>query len=159
MSDGYGFSQRFAVEHRMADALFVHAGDAGGAVSFSDVLHTEPATVGGLTYTLALCAGDGCRFAATPSTGYRFAGWYADEACTQQVSASREYRYVPASHTARLFARFERDATPLDAEGTANCYIAPGNGGTDTLGDRFGARRRAPLRGIRRGAHLFRDGT
>lgn len=125
VSDGYGFSQRFAVEHRMADALFVHAGDAGGAVSFSDVLHTEPATVGGLTYTLALCAGDGCRLAATPSTGYRFAGWYADEACTQQVSASSEYRYVPASHTARLFARFERDATPLDAEGTANCYIAP----------------------------------
>lgn len=30
VSDGYGFSQRFAVEHRMADALFVHAGDAGG---------------------------------------------------------------------------------------------------------------------------------
>ena len=71
VSDGYGFSQRFAVEHRMADALFVHAGDAGGAVSFSDVLHTEPTTVGGLTYTLALCAGDGCRLAATPSTGYR----------------------------------------------------------------------------------------
>lgn len=125
VSDGYGFSQRFAVEHRMADALFVHAGDAGGAVSFSDVLHTEPTTVGGLTYTLALCAGDGCRLAAAPSTGYRFAGWYADEACTQQVSASSEYRYVPASHTARLFARFERDAAPLDAEGTANCYIAP----------------------------------
>lgn len=62
---------------------------------------------------------------ATAVAGYKFTGWYSDPAFTKRLSSAAEYHYVPTTHRGSIFARFQIDGhTPLDGNGTANCYIA-----------------------------------
>lgn len=48
--------------------------------------------------------GDSCTFTASVSSGYRFSGWYSDQACTQLVSSNTSYSKTINSDTT-LYAK------------------------------------------------------
>lgn len=126
--DELGFCQTFEFAHKYANSVRAYTdrtGNGKGDVTAAGVLYSEKisATKNDL---LALCDGDGCVLTATPSVGYRFEGWYSDPSYTKLLTTNAAYAYKPASCAASLFPKFVLPGgTPLDANGTANCYIAP----------------------------------
>lgn len=74
---------------------------------------------------MALCYEQGCSLTARAGAGYVFEGWYSDSGYTQRLSTSATYAFRPQKARTELYARFKSTATPLDGNGTANCYIAP----------------------------------
>ncbi len=131
VSDEYGFSQTFSLSHRYANAVFPYARSSAvangkGSISVEGALHVEYKAWTNTRYCLALCDTDGCRITATPDTAYEFRGWYADYRFTQLVTSRPVCDYKPESTDCALYARFAMaEHTPLDGNGTANCYIAP----------------------------------
>lgn len=123
LTDEYGFSQQYDFSHDFADELAVYA-PAGGAIRESGALYAKVQSAGEKVQTVLLCLGE-CRLRATPEAGYAFGGWYTDSEYTQRLSSEAEYLYRPAEKRAVLHAQFIPLDTPLDDEGTANCYIAP----------------------------------
>lgn len=129
--DEYDFQQIFRFTHRYANMLGVYTstttmpdGNGKGLVTVDGELYSQPFT-GASENLLVLCGGDGCMLRATAVAGYKFAGWYSDPAFTKRLSSAAEYHYVPTTHRGSIFARFQIDGhTPLDGNGTANCYIA-----------------------------------
>lgn len=129
--DEYDFQQIFRFTHRYANMLGVYTstttmpdGNGKGLVTADGELYSQPFT-GASENLLVLCGGDGCMLRATAVAGYKFAGWYSDPAFTKRLSSAAEYHYVPTTHRGSIFARFQIDGhTPLDGNGTANCYIA-----------------------------------
>lgn len=129
--DDGGFSQSFDFEHRYANALYgyIHDRTAAtrdrGTIEVRGALHTQ-ALAAASNDRLILTDAAGCTLTAVPKAGYRFDGWFADAKHTRLLASDAEYAYRPQRTSAFLFARFIPDGyTPLDADGTANSYIAP----------------------------------
>lgn len=120
--DGYGFCQTFDFTHMFANMLSVRIkGD--GTVAAASALYTADDT--GIPNELHVL-GNRFTLRAKPGASAVFDGWYSDEACTVKVSAATSYSHVATARTQTLYAKFTlADHTPLDAAGTANCYIAP----------------------------------
>lgn len=117
--DEYGLCRAFTFLRRFANVLHLHITGCG-SVTVSSTLHTADTAQG------KVILGNGCSMKAAASAGSRFVGWYADGAGSSVVSTSPLYRYTPRTRSQTLYARFVLDDhTPLDADGTANCYIAP----------------------------------
>ena len=117
--DEYGFCREFTFIRRFANILHLHI-LGRGSVSVSSAFHTTDTADG------KMILGSSCTLTAAAEAGFRFVGWYADAAGSSAVSTSALYRYTAQSHAQTLYARFAvADHTPLDTQGTANCYIAP----------------------------------
>lgn len=124
LRDRYGFSTEYDFEHTFANQLQVYASE-GAAVRCDDALHTLREETGGRERMTILCL-DECRMTVEPEAGSTFDGWYADSDYTQKLSSEPEYVYRPESPRATLYVRCISSATPLDNEGTANCYTPTG---------------------------------
>lgn len=120
--DKYGFSQIFDLTHLFANSLTVYVKGNGTVAATSALYSTDmPGIANGL---LVLC--NRCSLKATAMQGAKFDGWYADEACSMKLSAATSYAYTAKNRTQTLYAKFVMsDHTPLDTDGTANCYITP----------------------------------
>lgn len=117
--DEEGFCQTFTFVRTFANMLRVNV-VGGGSLSVSSALYTNDIDGG------KVVLGNSCTLRATASSESKFVGWYADAACTTAVSTSASYSYTAKSRAQTLYAKFAlADHTPLDAAGTANCYIAP----------------------------------
>lgn len=117
--DEYGFCQKFEFSRTFTNLLRVKV-LGGGSVTVSSALHTTD------TADSKIILGSSCSLRTTASVGCVFESWYSDEACTTQVSTSTVYSYTAKSRSQTLYAKFVMAGhTPLDAKGTANCYIAP----------------------------------
>lgn len=127
--DELGFCKTFEFAHKYANCVRAYTdrtGNGKGDVTVAGALYSKKisATKNDL---LALCDGNGCTLTATPSVGYRFEGWYSDSGYTKLLTTNAAYAYKPAANTASLFPKFIfLNGTPLDANGTANCYIVSG---------------------------------
>ena len=124
LTDAYGFSQAYDFEHRFADLLTVYCDRAGGGITASGALHTRFSNEESMRRTDVLTLQEGCRLIAEAETGYFFAGWYADARYTECIARTRILDYRPQELRNALYARFVACGTPLDTDGTANCYIA-----------------------------------
>ena len=135
VSDEYGFSQIFSIEHTYADTVMPYAkysavANGKGSISVEGALHVEYIAWSNTRYCIALCDTDGCRITATPDTAYEFLGWYADYRFTKLITSRSSYDYKPETTDCAVYARFAlAEHTPLDVNGTANCYIAAGGAG------------------------------
>lgn len=117
--DEYGFCQKFEFTRTFTNLLRVKV-LGGGSVTVSSALHTTD------TADSKIILGSSCSLRTAASVGCVFEGWYSDEACTTQVSTSTVYSYTAKSRSQTLYAKFVMaEHTPLDTNGTANCYIAP----------------------------------
>lgn len=117
--DEYGFGQEFEFTRTFTNLLRVKV-LGGGSVTVSSALHTTD------TADSKIILGSSCTLRTAASVGCVFEGWYSDEACTTQVSTSTVYSYTAKSRSQTLYAKFVMaEHTPLDTNGTANCYIAP----------------------------------
>ncbi|WP_419522549.1 DUF4906 domain-containing protein [Alistipes finegoldii] len=117
--DEYGFCQKFEFTRTFTNLLRVKV-LGGGSVTVSSALHTTD------TADSKIILGNSCTLRTAASVGCVFEGWYSDEACTTQVSTSTVYSYTAKSRSQTLYAKFVMaEHTPLDTNGTANCYIAP----------------------------------
>lgn len=120
--DEYGFCQKFEFTRTFTNLLRVKV-LGGGSVTVSSALYTTD-IAGTAGDKLAL--GYSCSLQASSNSSSKFEGWYSDEACTTQVSTSTVYSYTAKSRSRTLYAKFVMaEHTPLDTNGTANCYIAP----------------------------------
>lgn len=134
VSDEYGFTQTFAQEHTYANAVFPYAkysamANGKGGISVEGALHVENLAWSNTKYCVALCDAEGCRITAVPDTAYEFLGWYSDYRFTKLVTSRPTFDYKPAITDYAVYARFAMaEHTPLDGDGTANCYIASGAG-------------------------------
>ena len=86
---------------------YVAVGPAG-ATGFGSVSPT--------TETVKVTSGTAQGSTANPGDGFKFVGWYKDEACTQQIST--DAHYTPAkvdgkNVAAKYYAKFEYDVTSL----------------------------------------------
>lgn len=75
--------------------------------------------------------GDNCTFTASVSSGYRFAGWYSDQNCTQIVSTSTSYTTSISSDTT-LYAKANLLYT-VNAIAGQYCTVSPSSV-TDVIG-------------------------
>ena len=120
--DEYGFCQKFEFTRTFTNLLRIKV-LGGGSITVSSALYTTD-IAGTAGDKLAL--GYSCSLQASPYSSSKFEGWYSDEACTTQVSTSTVYSYAAKSRSQTLYAKFVMaEHTPLDTNGTANCYIAP----------------------------------
>jgi len=124
LTDAYGFSQAYDFEHRFADLLTVYCDRAGGGITADGALHIRFSDEESMRRTDVLTLQEGCRLIAEAETGYFFAGWYADARYTECIARTRILDYRPQELRNALYARFVACGTPLDTNGTANCYIA-----------------------------------
>ena len=124
LRDPYGVCGTYDFEHRMANVVYVKP-SAGGTISASGALWSGETGSGSSLRSVALCYEQGCSLTARAGAGYVFEGWYSDSGYTQRLSTSATYAFRPQQTRTELYARFKSTATPLDGNGTANCYIAP----------------------------------
>lgn len=123
LTDALGFTQRYDFSHRMANAAIIHTDD-GGSVRVEGALHVETESEGSGERTVALCM-DNCTLIAVPDAGYAFDGWYnGPQEYGHLLSTEQTYEYVPLGPLRHIYAVFQPATTALDADGTANCYIA-----------------------------------
>lgn len=126
IDDDGGYAQSFKFERRFANKLdvIVDTPDNGkGKVKVSDALYSVQ--VSGSRDHIAMCYEMGCTLVALPAAGYRFEGWYSMDGYKTRLSISTTYFYVPKSANAAIYPKFTPATSPLDSDGTANCYIAP----------------------------------
>lgn len=126
VEDDGGYAQSFEFERRFANKLdvVVDTPDNGkGKVTVSDALYSIQ--VSGSRDHIVMCHEMGCTLVALPTAGYRFEGWYSTDGYKTRLSISTTYFYVPKSTDASIFPKFSPATSPLDSDGTANCYIAP----------------------------------
>lgn len=123
LRDSYGVCGTYDFEHRMANVVYVNP-SAGGTISASGALWSGDTGSGSSLRSVALCYEQGCSLTARAGAGYQFEGWYSDSGCTQRLSTSATYAFRPEQARTELYARFKSTITPLDGNGTANCYIA-----------------------------------
>lgn len=123
LRDSYGVCGTYDFEHRMANVVYVNP-SAGGTISASGALWSGDTGSGSSLRSVALCYEQGCSLTARAGAGYQFEGWYSDSGCTQRLSTSATYAFRPKQARTELYARFKSTITPLDGNGTANCYIA-----------------------------------
>ena len=83
---------------------------SGGAriVSGNGTVSVDGGTASSTTATKTVERGSSVTFAATPDSGYSFAGWYSDEACTTRLSTSTSYT-VTASSDTTVYAAFNKE--------------------------------------------------
>lgn len=123
LRDSYGVCGTYDFEHRMANVVYVNP-SAGGTISASGALWSGDTGSGSSLRSVALCYEQGCSLTARAGAGYLFEGWYSDSGYTQRLSTSATYAFRPEQARTELYARFKSTITPLDGNGTANCYIA-----------------------------------
>lgn len=123
-SDDYGTAQEYEFSHLMANVVYVHV-PASGSVTVDRSLWSSKRTSKDGELITALWVEDGCRFTARAQSGYVFTGWYADKECTEKLYGGSSFTYVPQAVAGHLYVRIQDKDKPLDASGTANCYIAP----------------------------------
>ena len=124
LTDALGFMQRYNFSHRMANAAIIRT-DGKGGVRVEGALHVETESEGSGERTVALCM-ESCILTAVPAAGTTFAGWYdGPQEYGHLLSTEETYEYIPLGPLRHIYAVFRSNATPLDAGGTANCYIAP----------------------------------
>lgn len=123
LRDPYGVCGTYDFEHRMANVVYVKP-SAGGTISVSGALWSGETGSGSSLRSVALCYEQGCSLTARAGAGYLFEGWYSDSGYMQRLSTSATYAFRPQQTRTELYARFKAEATPLDGNGTANCYIA-----------------------------------
>lgn len=123
VEDNGGYAQSFTFERRFANRLNVIVGtpdNGNGRVKVSNALYDDEASD---THDhIVLCHEFGCTLAATPLAGYRFEGWYSTDGYTTCLSRMMTYLYKPETTDAAIFPKFSPATSPLDAQGTANCY-------------------------------------
>ncbi len=124
LTDVYGFTRSYDFEHRMANAVYVETTGAG-TISAVEAQHVEPRPGGREDCTLVLFAAPSVRLTAAAAPGMVFEGWYSDDRHEHLVSAEPEYLYKAQAPLRYLYALFRPGERVLDADGTANCYIAP----------------------------------
>ena len=123
LTDALGFTQNYDFTHRMANAAIIHT-DGGGSVRVEGALHVETESEGSGERTVALCM-ENCTLTAVPAAGTMFAGWYdGPQEYGHVFSTEQTYEYVPLGPLRHIYAVFQPATTALDADGTANCYIA-----------------------------------
>lgn len=123
LTDALGFTQSYDFTHRMANAAIIRT-DGGGIVRVEGALHVETESEGPGVRTVALCM-DNCTLIAVPDAGYAFDGWYdGPQEYGHLLSTEQTYEYVPLGPLRHIYAVFQPATTALDADGTANCYIA-----------------------------------
>ena len=123
LRDSYGVCGTYDFEHRMANVVYVNP-SAGGTISASGALWSGDTGSGSSLRSVALCYEQGCSLTARAGAGYQFEGWYSDSNYSQRLSTSATYAFRPEQARTELYARFKSTITPLDGNGTANCYIA-----------------------------------
>ena len=123
LRDPYGVCGTYDFEHRMANVVYVKP-SAGGTITASGALWSGETGSGSSLQSVVLCYEQGCSLTARAGAGYLFEGWYSDSGYTQRLSTSATYAFRPQQTRTELYARFKSTATPLDGNGTANCYIA-----------------------------------
>ena len=124
LTDALGFTQRYDFSHRMANAAIIRT-DGKGGVRVEGALHVETESDGSGERTVALCM-ESCILTAVPDAGTTFAGWYdGPQEYGHLLSTEETYKYIPLGPLRYIYAVFRSKATPLDDDGTANCYIAP----------------------------------
>lgn len=124
LTDALGFTQRYDFSHRMANAAIIRT-DGKGGVRVEGALYVETESDGSGERTVALCM-ESCILTAVPDAGTTFAGWYdGPQEYGHLLSTEETYKYIPLGPLRHIYAVFRFKATPLDAGGTANCYIAP----------------------------------
>lgn len=102
--DDYGYSSFFTFEHHFANEIYVATGM--GEVTATGALYASEDEKGGLR---AACYEEGCTLTAHDKPGFRFVGWYADAALTQQLSASMTYTHRPTSPRNTLYTKYVVD--------------------------------------------------
>ena len=123
LTDALGFTQSYDFTHRMANAAIIRT-DGGGSVRVEGALHVETESEGSGERTVALCM-ENCTLTAVPAAGTMFAGWYdGPQEYGHVLSTEQTYEYVPLGPLRHIYAVFQPATTALDADGTANCYIA-----------------------------------
>ena len=123
LTDALGFTQRYDFSHRMANAAIIRT-DGEGGVRVEGALHVETESDGSGERTVGLCM-ESCTLTAVPAADYTFDGWYdGPQEYGHLLSTEGTYEYVPLGPLRYIHAVFRSNATPLDAGGTANCYIA-----------------------------------
>ena len=123
LTDALGFTQSYDFTHRMANAAIIRT-DGGGSVRVEGALHVETESEGSGERTVALCM-ENCMLTAVPDAGYAFDGWYdSPQEYGHLLSTEQTYEYVPLGPLRHIYAVFQPATTALDADGTANCYIA-----------------------------------
>lgn len=124
LRDPYGVCGTYDFEHQMANVVYAKP-STGGTITVSSALWSGETGSGSSLRSVALCYEQGCSLTARAGAGYVFEGWYSDSGYTQRLSTSATYAFRPQKARTELYARFKSTATPLDGNGTANCYIAP----------------------------------
>ena len=83
---------------------------SGGAriVSGNGTVSVDGGTASSTTATETVERGSSVTFTAAPDSGYSFAGWYSDEACTTRLSTSTSYT-VTASSDTTVYAAFNKE--------------------------------------------------
>lgn len=123
LTDALGFTQNYDFTHRMANAAIIHTDD-GGSVRVEGALHVETESEGSGERTVALCM-EKCTYTAVSDAGYTFDGWYdGPQEYGHLLSTEQTYEYVPLGPFRHIYAVFQPTTTALDADGTANSYIA-----------------------------------
>ena len=123
LTDALGFTQRYDFSHRMANAAIIRT-NGEGSIRVEKALHVETESVGSLERTVALCM-ENFTLTAIPATGTMFDGWYdGPQEYGHLLSTEQTYEYVPLGPLRHIYAVFQPATTALDADGTANCYIA-----------------------------------
>lgn len=123
LTDALGFTQRYDFSHRMANAAIIRT-NGEGSIRVEKALHVETESEGSGERTVALCM-ENCTLTAIPATGTMFDGWYdGPQEYGHLLSTEQTYEYVPLGPLRHIYAVFQPATTALDADGTANCYIA-----------------------------------
>lgn len=123
LTDALGFTQSYDFTHRMANAAIIRT-NGEGSIRGEKTLHVETEIEGSVERIVALCM-EKCTFTAVPAAGTMFTGWYdGPQEYGHLLSTEQTYEYVPLGPLRHIYAVFQPATTPLDAYGTANCYIA-----------------------------------
>lgn len=125
IEDNGGYSQSFEFKRCFANKLYIRVetpNNEKGKVNVSQALYS--AAVPNTRDHIAMCYENGCTLVALPAAGYRFDGWYTTDGYTKRLSSFPTYLYIPESTDASIFPKFTASTSPLDNDGTANCYIA-----------------------------------
>lgn len=123
--DEEDYPSEYRCEHRYANTLTVYIPlSPGGTIAAAGALQGSESTSGGYRCKEILCGGTGCTLTAAPVPGSKFLGLYSTSGTLVEGSTAATYAFVPTATHQTFYARFSALPVRLDAQGTANCYIA-----------------------------------